>query len=149
MQPLVGLRLSLLFDPSRQFLESRLLREASGGGVDARRNPIGKAYFPDLVTSRARVNLADLRKAVRWEPASSAYKSWPQASMHKGDLALDEATHENIVTVADGSRYRKNLVTLWMRPPTTLDRRSRDDLGKRRNWPSPCLEDDPVLTNKG
>jgi hypothetical protein len=69
--------------------------------------------------------------------------------MDKGDLAPEEATHENIVTVADDSRDRENLATLRMRPPAPLDRRSSYELNERRNRPSSCLQYDTVLTNKG
>lgn len=68
--------------------------------------------------------------------------------MDKHDLALDEATHEDIVAVADRSRHRKDLVTLRMRPPATSNWLSSYDLSKRRAWPLRGLEYDTVLANE-
>jgi hypothetical protein len=68
--------------------------------------------------------------------------------MDKSDLALDEATHEHLVAVADGSRHRENLVTFRMRPPVATNWLSSDDLGKRWDRPLRGLEYDTVLTNE-
>ena len=68
--------------------------------------------------------------------------------MDKSDLALDEATHEDIVAVANSSRHREDLVTFRMRPPATADWRFSYDLSKRRDRPLRGLEYDTVLTNE-
>jgi hypothetical protein len=68
--------------------------------------------------------------------------------MDKGDHTLDEATHEDIVAVADRSRHCEDLVTFRMRPPATQNRLSSDDLSKRRDRPLRSLEYDTVLTNE-
>jgi hypothetical protein len=68
--------------------------------------------------------------------------------MDKSDLTLDEATHEDIVAVADRSRHGEDLVTFRMRPPVTPNRLSSDNLSKRRDRPLRSLEDDTVLTNE-
>ena len=68
--------------------------------------------------------------------------------MDKGDLALDEAAHEHLVAVADGSGYRKDLVTLRMRPPAALNRPPDDEGSQRRDRPFSGLEYDAVLTNE-
>jgi len=68
--------------------------------------------------------------------------------MDKRDLALNEATHEDIVAVADSSRHREDLVTLRMRPPATPNWLSSDDLSKRLGRPLRRLEGDTVLTNE-
>jgi len=39
--------------------------------------------------------------------------------MDKRDLAIDEATHEDIVAVPNSSRHREDLVAFRMRPPAT------------------------------
>jgi hypothetical protein len=68
--------------------------------------------------------------------------------MDKSDLTLNQATHEDIVTVADRSRHREDLVTFRMRPPATPNWLSTYDLRKRRDRPLRGLEYDAVLTNK-
>ena len=68
--------------------------------------------------------------------------------MDKGDLAIDEATHEDIVALPDNSRRREYLVTFRMRPPTTPNWLSSYDLSKRRDRPLRSLEYDTVLTNE-
>jgi hypothetical protein len=68
--------------------------------------------------------------------------------MNKRDLALHEATHENIVTVADGPRYREYLAPFGMRPPAPANRRSSNELSERRHRPTCRLEDDTVLLNE-
>ncbi len=52
-----------LYNPCGEFCERRFLRERSGSCEDARRNPIGERHFFGHVASRARVDLAHLRKA--------------------------------------------------------------------------------------
>jgi hypothetical protein len=50
--------------------------------------------------------------------------------MDERDLALDQPAHEDIVAVADGSRHREDLMTLWMRPPAASNQLSGYDLCK-------------------
>jgi hypothetical protein len=52
--------------------------------------------------------------------------------MDERDLALDKPTHENVVAIADRTRQCEDLVTLWMRPPVTLNGLSNDRL--RQRW---------------
>jgi hypothetical protein len=66
----------------------------------------------------------------------------------KRNLALDEATHEDFVAVANGSRHREDLATLRMRPPATPNWLSSNDLSKRRDRSIGRLEYDPVFTNE-
>lgn len=69
--------------------------------------------------------------------------------MDKRDLALDQATHEDVVAVADRPRHREDLTTLRMRPPATPNWTSGNDSGKGRGGPLRGLEHDTVLTNEG
>jgi len=69
--------------------------------------------------------------------------------MDKRDLALDEATHQNIVAGADSARHREDLVTFRMRPPAALNWLSSDDLNKRRDRALRGFEYDAVLANEG
>jgi hypothetical protein len=94
------------------------------------------------------MDLADLRKAIRWNPARRSDKRRPQPPMDKGDLALDEAAHEDVVAVADGPRYREDLVTFRMRPPAAPNRLSSDELSEGRDRPLRGLEYDTMLTNE-
>jgi hypothetical protein len=94
------------------------------------------------------MDLAHLRKAIRGKPTRRSDESGPQPPVDKRDLTVDQATHEDLVAVADRSRHREDLATLRMRPPATADRLSRNDLGKRRYGPSSGLEYHPVLTNE-
>lgn len=139
---------ALLFDPGDELRERRFLGEASGSGADARRNPIGEGEFFGHVASRTRVDLAQPRKAIRWKSARRANKGRPQPPMDKSDLALDQATHEDIVAVADRSREREDLVTFRMRPPAAPNRLASDDPGKRQDRPLRRLEYDAALTNE-
>jgi len=68
--------------------------------------------------------------------------------MDKRDLALNKATHEDLVAVADRSRHREDLATFRMRPPATPNWLSSDDLSKGRDRPLRGLEHDTVLTNE-
>ena len=147
-QPLVAPRTASLFHPGGELCERRFFRESSGSCADARRNPIGEGDFFGHVTSGTRVDLAHLRKVIRWKSARHSDKGRPQPPMDKGDLALDEATDEDIVAVADRSRDREDLVTLRMRPPATPNRFSGDGLSERRGRPLRRLEYHTVPTNE-
>ena len=68
--------------------------------------------------------------------------------MDKRDLALDEATHEDIVAVAYRPRHRENLVTFRMRPPTAMNWLPSYGFRKRRDRSSRGLEYDSVLANE-
>ena len=95
------------------------------------------------------MDLAHLRKAIRLNPVGDSDKSGPQPSMDKSDLAPDQATHEDIVAVTDGSGHREDLVTFRMRPPATPNWLSSDELSKRWDRPLRGFEYDTVLTNEG
>jgi hypothetical protein len=69
--------------------------------------------------------------------------------MDERDFALDKATHQDIVAVADRPRHREDLMTLRMRPPATPNWPSSDDRSKRRDGSLRGLEDDTVLTDEG
>ena len=75
-------------------------------------------------------------------------KSSATGSRLYGDLAIDKATHEDIVAVADRSCHREDFVTFRMRPPATPNWHSSDDLNKGRDRPLRGLENDIVLTNE-
>lgn len=94
------------------------------------------------------MDLAHLRKAIRWKPTRRSDESGPQPPVDKRDLAVDQATHENFVAVTDRSRHREDLVTFRMRPPATANRLSRNGLGERRHRPLSRLEYHPVLANE-
>ena len=68
--------------------------------------------------------------------------------MDKRDLALDEATHEDIIAVADRSRHREDLATLRMRPPAPSNGLSSYDLRKRRAGPLRGLQYNTALANE-
>src|SRR5712691_4612131 len=84
-----------------QFCQRRILREPSGCCTDARRNPIGEWNVLRHVMPRTGVDLPHLREVSRGELSRRSDKSRPQSPVDKGDLALDEATPENIAAVAD------------------------------------------------
>ena len=131
-----------------ELCERRFLRQISGSCADARRNPIGKGDLFGHVTSRRGVDLAHLRKVIRWKPARRSNKSWPQPPMDKRDLPVNETAHENIVAVANRSRHRENLVTFRMRPPATPHWLASYGLSNRRDRPLRGFEHDTVLTNE-
>ena len=137
-----------LFDPGAELGERRFLRKASGRGANTRWNPFREGHLLSHVMSRTRVHLPHLREAIRWQVARRSDKSRPQPPMDKCDLALDKATHEHIVAVADRSRHREDLTTLRMGPPATPKSLSSNDLSKRWDWPVRGLEDNTVLMNE-
>ena len=141
-------RAASLFDPGREFGECCFLRKNLRRCADARRNPIGERDLFGRVPSRTRVDLAHLRQVIRRQPARHSDESRPHPPMDKRDLALVEATYENIIALADRPRHREDLVTLRMTPPTTSNWLSSDDLGKRRARPLRGLKYNTVLANE-
>jgi hypothetical protein len=136
-----------LFDPGER-CERRFLRKGSSSCADVRWNPIGERHFFGHVASRTRVDLRHTREVNSSKLTRRSDKSRPQPPMDKRDLPLDQPTHEDIVAVADRSRYREDLMTLRMRPPATSNRLSRYDLHKRRDRPSRGLKHDAVFANE-
>jgi hypothetical protein len=68
--------------------------------------------------------------------------------MDKRDLPFNETADKNIVTVANRSRHRENLVTFRMRPPATVYWLPSYGLSNRRDRPLRGFEHDTVLTNE-
>ena len=106
--------------------------------------------FADLFAlSRAAPGPGSMLAAlIGWKAAGHSDESRPHPPMDKRDLALDEATHEDIIAVADRSRHREDLATLRMRPPATSNGFAGDDLSKRRARPVRGLQDDTALANE-
>jgi len=76
------------------------------------------------------VNLVNLSKLRLGKPFRHANKSWPQATMDKGDSAIDEAAHENILTTADCPGEFEDFVAARMRPPASANWPTRDCYGQ-------------------
>jgi len=115
----------------------------------AGRHPIREWNLFDHMPSRGRVDLAELRKTLRDEPARRTDESRPQAPMDEGDLTCDEPAHQDVVSAANGARQRENLAPTGVRPPATANRLSGDEGGERRRWPSGGFEDHAVLADEG
>ena len=94
VQPLVGPRAPSLSDTGGELCERRFLREASGNCTDARRNPIGEWDFFDHVTSRTRVDLAQLRKVIRWKPVR-----WSWLDLNNTAELLSESVNLSQATI--------------------------------------------------
>lgn len=139
---------SHLFDQRAELGERRFLRKSSGRGANTRRDPFGEGNLLGHVVPRARVDLPQLRKAIRRKAARRSDKGRPQPPMDERDLALDKPTHQDIVAVADRTGQRKDLLAFRMRPPAAPNRTSSDGLSKRRGGPVRGFKDDTVVTNE-
>lgn len=69
--------------------------------------------------------------------------------MDVGDLAIDEAAHENIFGVADRPRELEDLVTPRARPPAPANGSARDGFRQGRHRTGRRLESDTVFTHEG
>src|SRR5580704_10480159 len=68
--------------------------------------------------------------------------------MDQGDLALDQATDQNILGIGDGFKYREDLMTFGMSPPAPFDGFSNDYLAEPRNRAFGCYQDHAALLDK-
>ena len=94
------------------------------------------------------MDLANLGKLFLGKALRRANKRWPQAAMNKRDLVINEATHEDILAAANRLSEFEDLVTPWMRPPTSADRLACNGYRERRNWTGRRFEDDTVLAHE-
>jgi hypothetical protein len=69
--------------------------------------------------------------------------------VNEGDLALNEATNQHLLRVANGACDLEDEVAARVRPPAAADALASDGLSERGNWTPGGLEDNAVLANKG
>ena len=74
------------------------------------------------------MHLMDLGKTLLGKALRRANKSRPEATVNECDLAVDEATHEDVVASANSLSELEDLVAPWMGPPVPA------------NWPA-CNSD--------
>jgi hypothetical protein len=79
------------------------------------------------------VDLDDLGEMTPWKSLRRPDERWPEPTMHEGDLAVDETTHENVVGVTDCSGELEDLMAPRVCPPVPADRRTGDGLCERRH----------------
>ena len=80
-----------------------------------------------------RVLLSNLRYLIGWKSPGQSHQGGPEAAMHKCDLAVDQAAHENVLRFGHDLQDREDLTTLRMAPPAAFDRLAGDRLRQARN----------------
>lgn len=76
------------------------------------------------------MDLSNLSELLRREASCGANERWPEPTMNESDLAVDEATDENVISTANRPRDLEDLVALRMRPPTPPNGLARDRDGQ-------------------
>ena len=75
-------------------------------------------------------------------------ESRPQTPVDIGDFAVDQPAHENILTVPYQAGSSKNLLTVGMRPPVSVNWSFGYSLRQIWNGPLGAFQNDTMLTNK-
>jgi hypothetical protein len=112
-------------------------------------NPIGKWGFSGNVLARGSVYLMNLCKIGDWESIRDSHQSRPQSPMHVSYLSADEPAHEDIRTIPDRAGHRKDLSTLRVCPPATVNRLAGDSFGERRNRACAGFQHDSLCLHEG
>ena len=68
--------------------------------------------------------------------------------MNQGDLAVDEATDQDLLRPGDGLKDCVDTMALRVCPPTTNDRFASDGLGEARHRSLGRSEDDTMLSDE-
>jgi len=68
--------------------------------------------------------------------------------MNQCDFSADQATYKNLVRIGHRAEDRKDVVTLWMRPPAPHDGFADDHFGEAGYGPFGRSEDDAMLSDK-
>jgi hypothetical protein len=96
-------------------------------------NPIGKwGFFGDMFAG-ASVYLVNLCKVSDRESIRDSHQRRPQSLMHVSYFSTDEPAHEDIRTIPDRTGHRKDLSTLRVYPPATVNPAAGDSFGERGN----------------
>ena len=69
--------------------------------------------------------------------------------MNEGDLALDGATDEDLIGVANSAGHLEDAMAARMGPPAATDAFARDGLSERGNRSLRRFEYDAVVANEG
>ncbi len=91
------------------------------------------------------MDFMNLSKLLLWKELCHANESWPQATMDKGNSAVDEAAHEYILATADCLREFEDFVASRMRPPASANGLTRYGNRQCGHGAGGRLEDDAVL----
>jgi hypothetical protein len=67
--------------------------------------------------------------------------------MHKRNFSCDETTYENLLRRTNRSRYPKDFLASWMRPPASPNGAADYGLDQRKYGTAARLENDAVLAN--
>src|SRR5262249_62089622 len=101
------------------------------------------------VLTRRSMLFLNLRQLFGTEGLRQSDQRWPDSPMNQRDLAVDEATHENVRRLTEPIENSENRVAPGGSPPATLDgpARYRLDQSWRRSFSR--HENDPVLHQQG
>src|SRR4029453_14687909 len=95
------------------------------------------------------VHLTDARERPLGEPGRQANQCGPEPLVNEGDLALDGATDQDSLGVANRSGDLEDAMAAGMGPPAAADALARDGLCERRDRPLRRVENDAALANEG
>jgi len=101
------------------------------------------------MATRCRVLLTDLGQLLRRKPVGKANQRRPQPAMNQSHLAIDQATDKDQLGSSNGSQNCVDVMTLRVRPPTTLDCSTHDGLGQARSSSLGRNEDDTMFAHEG
>jgi hypothetical protein len=112
-------------------------------------NPIGEwDFFGDVFAGRG-VYLVNLRKVSDWEAIRDSHQRGPQSLMNVGYFPADEPAHENIGAIPDRAGHRKDLSTLRVCPPATVNRSADDSFGERGHRACASFQNDSLCPHEG
>lgn len=115
---------------------------------DLVRDPRGKWNAPAHMMTGRCVLFMNLRELIGWQVVRKSNQGRPESPMHERYLSVDQATNQNVRRVADTSKDIKDLMALWMSPPTPPDRLTRNCVRQTRNRSLGRSENDAMLSNE-
>src|SRR5215204_1405205 len=99
------------------------------------RHPLRKGDRVAYMAAGGRVVLSHLCDLFGQEAVGQSSKFRPQAAMNERDLASSKATDENFLRRRDGEQRCIDVLSLWMRPPASLDGLTDDGFNETRCVP--------------
>lgn len=144
-----GARAWSLPAPTSERAKRLLEGEISSLGRDRGRDPFRERHLLRDVSARWGVHLADLGELPLREVLRGANKRGPETPVDERDLALDQATHEDVFSLPHGLRKRVDLAATGMRPPAPVDGAAGNRTRERWDGTGCRLENDTMLANEG
>jgi hypothetical protein len=94
------------------------------------------------------VDFTNGSQTVTIKPSGQADERWPEPAVHVGDLATDQAAHEDVGRLANRTRKGEDLTPFDVAPPAAAYRCTGDCLGEARDRPAGAFEDDAAPTDE-